>query len=48
MHLGKIETVKVGSNPIRRPIAAVEYKEKIVEMTTDEKISAACRLTSYK
>lgn len=48
MHRGRIEMVKVGSSPMKRPRMAVEYNEKIVEITTDENISAACLLTSYK
>lgn len=47
IHLGKIDMVKVGSNPMRRPTIAVEYREKVVAIITEEKISAACRLTSY-
>lgn len=31
-----------------RPIKAVEYKENIVEIMTDVKISAACLFTSWK
>lgn len=46
IHLGRIDTVKVGSSPTRRPISAVEYNENKVEMVTDVKISAACLLTS--
>lgn len=48
IHLGRIETVKFGSNPIKRPIRAVEYNENIVEIMTEVKISAACLLTSCK
>lgn len=48
IHLGRMDTVKVGSNPTRRPMRAVEYNEKIVETMTDVKISAACLLTSCK
>lgn len=47
MHLGRIDRVKVGFNPTNRPKMAVEYREKIVEMTMDENISAAFLLTSY-
>lgn len=46
IHLGKIDIVKDGSNPTRRPTRAVEYNENIVEIITDVKISAACLLTS--
>ena len=46
MHLGRIDTVKSCSNPRMRPIKAVEYKENIVEIMTDVKISAACLFTS--
>lgn len=46
IHLGKIDMVKVGSNPMMRPTIAVEYKEKIVDIMTVEKISAACLFTS--
>lgn len=46
IHLGRIEIVKDGSNPTRRPMRAVEYNENTVEMTTDVKISAECLLTS--
>lgn len=46
IHLGKIDMVKVGSSLIRRPMIAVEYRENIVAIITDEKISAACLLTS--
>lgn len=46
IHLGRIETVKDGSNPTRRPMRAVEYNENNVEIMTDEKISAACLFTS--
>lgn len=46
MHLGRIDTVKEDSSPIARPTMAVEYNEKIVEIITDENISAACLLTS--
>ena len=48
IHLGRIETVKFGSSPMKRPIRAVEYKENIVEIITEVKISAACLLTSCK
>lgn len=48
IHLGRIETVKFGSNPINRPTRAVEYNENIVEIITEVKISAACLLTSCK
>lgn len=48
IHLGRIETVKFGSNPIRRPTRAVEYNENKVEIMTEVKISAACLLTSCK
>lgn len=47
MHLGKIDMVSVGSRPIKRPIMAVEQSEKVDAIITDEKISAACLLTSY-
>lgn len=47
IHLGRMEMVKFGSSPTRRPMIAVEYREKIVAKITDEKISAACLLTSY-
>lgn len=46
IHLGRIDTVKLGSNPTRRPTTAVEYNENTVETMTDVKISAACLLTS--
>lgn len=46
MHLGRIETVKVGSKPTRRPASAVEYSENSVDRMTDVKISAACLFTS--
>lgn len=46
IHLGRIDMVKLDSNPIRRPTKAVEYNEKIDDMITDVKISAACLLTS--
>ena len=46
IHLGRIETVKVGSKPTRRPIRAVEYNENNVDTMTDVKISAACLFTS--
>lgn len=46
MHRGRIDIVKFGSNPISRPIRAVEYSEKSVDIMTEVKISAACRLTS--
>lgn len=46
MHRGRIDMVKSGSNPISRPIKAVEYSEKSVDKMTEVKISAACRLTS--
>lgn len=46
MHLGRIDMVKEDSSPIARPMIAVEYREKIVEIITDENISAACLLTS--
>lgn len=46
IHLGRIDTVKLGSKPTRRPTRAVEYNEKTVETMTDVKISAACLLTS--
>lgn len=48
IHLGRIDTVKVGSNPTRRPTRAVEYNENNVEIMTDVKISVACLLTSCK
>jgi hypothetical protein len=48
IHRGRIETVKLGSNPTRRPIRAVEYNENTHDMMTDVKISAACLLTSCK
>lgn len=48
IHLGRMDTVKFGSNPTRRPTRAVEYREKIVDTITDENISAACLLTSCK
>lgn len=47
IHLGRIEMVKDGSNPSRRPMRAVEYNENTVEMTTEVKISAECLLTSF-
>lgn len=46
IHLGRIEIVKVGSSPARRPIRAVEYNENNVETMTEVKISAACLFTS--
>ena len=46
IHLGRIDTVKLGSNPTRRPMRAVEYNENMVEAITDVKISAECLLTS--
>lgn len=46
MQRGRIETVKDGSNPTKRPTRAVEYSENSVEMITDVKISAACLFTS--
>lgn len=46
IHLGRIDIVKDGSSPTRRPTRAVEYNENIVERMTDVKISAACLLTS--
>ena len=46
IHLGKIDMVKVGSSPTTRPMIAVEYRENMVAIITDEKISAACLLTS--
>lgn len=46
IHLGKMDIVRVGSKPTRRPISAVEYKENKVAMVIDVNISAACRLTS--
>lgn len=48
MHLGRTDIVKSGSNPIRRPMRAVEYKENTVERMTEANISAACLLTSCK
>ena len=48
IHLGRIETVRLGSNPTRRPTRAVEYKENKLETMIDMKISAACLLTSCK
>ena len=46
MHRGRIDTVKLDSNPTRRPIRAVEYNENMQDKITDVKISAACLLTS--
>lgn len=46
IHLGRMDMVRLGSNPIRRPTRAVEYKENMVEAITDVNISAACLLTS--
>lgn len=46
MQRGKIDIVKDFSSPTRRPMRAVEYKEKSVEMMIDVKISAACLFTS--
>lgn len=48
MHLGRIDTVNDGSKPIKRPMKAVEYKEKNVAMMTEVNISAACLFTSCK
>lgn len=48
IHLGRIETVRLGSNPTRRPTRAVEYKENKLDKMIDMKISAACLLTSCK
>jgi hypothetical protein len=46
IHLGNIDKVNVGSSPIRRPMTAVEYKEKVDARAIDVKISAACLFTS--
>jgi len=46
IHLGRMDTVKDGSNSTRRPTKAVEYSENTVEMMTEVKISAACLFTS--
>jgi len=46
IHLGKIDMVKVGSSPMTRPMIAVEYRENIVAIITDKKISGACLFTS--
>ena len=46
IHLGRIDIVKLGSSPTRRPTIAVEYNENTVAMMTEVKISAACLLTS--
>lgn len=46
MDLGRIETIKVGSNRTSRPKIAVEYNEKTVDTMTEVKISEACLLTS--
>lgn len=44
--LGKIDMVKFGCSPMTRPTIAVEYRENTAAIINDEKISAACRLTS--
>ena len=46
IHLGRVDTVKLGSNPTRHPMRAIEYNENMVEAITDVKISAACLLTN--
>lgn len=45
---GMMAHVRVGSNPKRRPAAAVEYIENMEETITAVNISAACLWTTCK